>query len=61
LQALAGRSPARELAYTAWHAIAEANRIFGFDGWDRETVEQRCIATRETRGSVLRSIAPGYA
>ena len=22
-----------------WHAIAEANRIFGFDGWDRETVE----------------------
>ena len=21
-----------------WHAIAEANRIFGFDKWDRETV-----------------------
>lgn len=21
-----------------WHAIAEANRIFGFDGWSRETV-----------------------
>src|SRR5579859_4842031 len=21
-----------------WHAIAEANRIFGFDSWDRETV-----------------------
>ena len=21
-----------------WQAIAEANRIFGFDGWDRETV-----------------------
>jgi len=21
-----------------WHVIAEANRIFGFDGWDRETV-----------------------
>src|SRR3546814_18452353 len=21
-----------------WHAIAEANRIFGFDGWNRETV-----------------------
>lgn len=21
-----------------WHAIAEANRIFGFDGWQRETV-----------------------
>lgn len=22
-----------------WHVIAEANRIFGFDGWTRETVE----------------------
>lgn len=21
-----------------WHAIAEANRIFGFDGWTRETI-----------------------
>jgi DNA repair and recombination protein RAD52 len=21
-----------------WHAIAEANRVFGFEGWDRETV-----------------------
>ncbi len=26
-----------------WHAIAEANRIFGFDGWDRETIEARCV------------------
>jgi DNA recombination protein Rad52 len=26
-----------------WHAIAEANRIFGFDGWDRETVAAECI------------------
>lgn len=25
----------------AWHAIAEANRIFGFDGWTRETVDLR--------------------
>ena len=34
----------RELSYIeAWHAIAEANRIFGFDGWSRETVESRCI------------------
>src|SRR5690606_6076305 len=24
-----------------WHAIAEANRIFGFDGWTRETVDLR--------------------
>ena len=28
----------RKLDYIeAWHAIAEANRIFGFDGWDRQT------------------------
>jgi|TARA_Y100000034_G_scaffold136722_1_gene215223 DNA repair and recombination protein RAD52 len=24
-----------------WHAIAEANRIFGFDGWTRETMDLR--------------------
>lgn len=24
-----------------WHAISEANRIFGFDGWRRETIELR--------------------
>lgn len=29
----------RELSYIeGWHAIDEANRIFGFDGWTRETV-----------------------
>jgi DNA recombination protein Rad52 len=26
-----------------WHAIAEANRIFGFDNWDRETLEYRLV------------------
>lgn len=26
-----------------WHVIAEANRIFGFDGWDRETVATECV------------------
>jgi hypothetical protein len=26
-----------------WHVIAEANRIFGFDGWDRETVHSQCV------------------
>ena len=30
----------RELSYIeGWYAISEANRIFGFDGWNRETVE----------------------
>lgn len=38
----------RKLSYIeAWHAIAEANRIFGFDAWDRELVEMRLVAERE--------------
>lgn len=42
----------RELSYIeAWHAIAEANRIFGHDGWDRETTETRCVLGREVRGT----------
>ncbi len=32
----------RSLSYVeGWHAIAEANRIFGFDGWHRELVTLR--------------------
>lgn len=27
-----------------WHVIAEANRIFGFDGWSYETVDTKCVA-----------------
>jgi hypothetical protein len=30
-----------------WHVIAEANRIFGFDGWDRETVHSQCVWTKQ--------------
>ena len=26
-----------------WHAIAEANRIFGFDAWDRRTISTACV------------------
>ena len=38
----------RQLSYIeGWHAIAEANRIFGFDGWTRETVEISCVSERE--------------
>jgi hypothetical protein len=34
----------RTLSYVeGWHVIAEANRIFGFDGWDRETAWAECI------------------
>ena len=50
----------RELSYIeGWYAISEANRIFGFDGWNRETVESRCVLARENRGSSSRSISPG--
>ena len=35
----------RKLSYIeGWHAIAEANRIFGFDGWSRETVDIKCVS-----------------
>jgi hypothetical protein len=44
----------RELSYLeGWYAISEANRIFGFDGWNRETVESKCILARENRGAFL--------
>ena len=44
----------RQLSYLeGWYAISEANRIFGFDGWSRETVETRCAVARENRGAFL--------
>ena len=40
----------RTLSYLeGWRAIEEANRIFGFDGWDRQTVEIKCVAERERK------------
>lgn len=32
----------------AWHAIDEANRIFGFDAWKRETIDMHCVCERDT-------------
>ena len=44
----------RELTYLeGWYVISEANRIFGFDGWSRETVESKCVLARENRGTFL--------
>jgi hypothetical protein len=44
----------RELSYIeGWYAISEANRIFGFDAWSRETLDSRCVLTRENRDSFL--------
>jgi len=44
----------RDLSYIeGWYVISEANRIFGFDAWSRETVETRCVLARENRGSFV--------
>jgi DNA recombination protein Rad52 len=32
-----------------WHAIAEANRIFGFDGWDRNVLEYKCVSEKQRK------------
>jgi DNA repair and recombination protein RAD52 len=38
----------RKVSYIeGWHVIAEANRVFGFDGWTRETVDLRCVSEKE--------------
>ena len=38
----------QKLSYIeGWVAIAEANRIFGFDGWQRETVALKCVSQME--------------
>lgn len=33
----------------SWHVIAEANRIFDFDGWTRETISNVCVSERERK------------
>jgi DNA recombination protein Rad52 len=40
-----GRSKVHYLE--GWQVIAEANRIFGFDGWQRQTITVRCVAQAE--------------
>ena len=36
-----------------WHAIAEANRIFGFDSWDRQTLAPSCHWAHLQHGETL--------
>jgi hypothetical protein len=37
-----------KVAYVeGWVVVAEANRIFGFDGWQRQTIAMRCVAQAE--------------
>lgn len=55
-QSVKKRSQAgRELSYIeGWHAIAEANRIFGFDGWYRETIQLRQLGEPYEVGGKVR-------
>jgi DNA recombination protein Rad52 len=40
----------RKLSYIeGWLAIAEANRIFGYDAWTRETFDVKCVAEKERK------------
>ena len=40
------KSDGAELSYVeGWHVIAEANRIFGYDAWDRRTVATSCVSS----------------
>ena len=41
-----------------WQMIAEANRIFGFDGWQRQTIAVRCVAQAER--TIGRDQKPGW-
>ena len=41
-----------------WQVIAEANRIFGFDGWQRQTLQLRCIHQGER--TIGREQRPGW-
>jgi len=44
----------RELSYLEGsYLISEANRIFGFDAWNRETIDSKCVLARENRGTFL--------
>ena len=49
----------RSVSYIeGWHAIAEANRIFGFDAWDRETIGMTMVV-QEPR-EIGQGKAPGW-
>lgn len=49
----------RKVSYIeGWHVIAEANRIFGFDNWTRETIDIKCVSERERE--IGNAKAPGW-
>lgn len=44
-----------------WKVIEEANRIFGFDGWSRETVEMVEVCRYETKIGKAPNLKDGWA
>jgi DNA recombination protein Rad52 len=38
-----------------WHAIAEANRIFGYEAWDRRTISATCV-WNEAKAGTFRAV-----
>ena len=52
----------RSLSYIeGWKAIEEANRIFGFDGWTRETIDLKAVAEKERQIGKPPNTYPGWA
>lgn len=33
-----------------WYVISEANRVFGYEAWDRETLQAQCVWQGEAKG-----------
>ena len=48
------QSNGTKIAYVeGWHVIAEANRIFGFENWDRRTIQPRCLWSELQNGNTV--------
>jgi recombination DNA repair RAD52 pathway protein len=46
--------PAASTRFTVgWHVISEANRIFGFENWDRQTQAPECLWSETQRGQTV--------
>ena len=44
-----------------WHVIAEANRIFGYDAWDRRTLASHCVWSGQSAPIMAQPISPRCA
>jgi recombination DNA repair RAD52 pathway protein len=44
-----------------WHVIAEANRIFSYDAWDRRTLQSQCVWSEAIGARHEQLTAPKFA